>query len=191
MDSNKIVGERIKSLRESKSMSIEELAQKAELSVEQIKRIEEDIDLPSLSPLIKISHALEVRLGTFFDDQSVVGPVICHQNQYEDTVMFSNNSISSRKNMEYHSLSRSKTDRHMEPFIIDVNPIEKEDFVLSTHEGEEFIYILNGTMELVYGKNKYLLNPGDSVYYDSIIPHHIHGYQGQKAKILAVIYTPV
>ncbi|NLI37573.1 MAG: helix-turn-helix domain-containing protein [Bacteroidales bacterium] len=191
MDSNKIVGERIKSLRESKSMSIEELAQKAELSVEQIKRIEEDIDLPSLSPLIKISHALEVRLGTFFDDQSVVGPVICHQNQYEDTVMFSNNSTSSRKNMEYHSLSRSKTDRHMEPFIIDVNPIEKEDFVLSTHEGEEFIYILNGTMELVYGKNKYLLNPGDSVYYDSIIPHHIHGYQGQKAKILAVIYTPV
>lgn len=191
MDSNKIVGERIKSLRESKSMSIEELAQKSELSVEQIKRIEEDIDLPSLSPLIKISHALEVRLGTFFDDQSVVGPVICHQNQYEDTVMFSNNSTSSRKNMEYHSLSRSKTDRHMEPFIIDVNPIEKEDFVLSTHEGEEFIYILNGTMELVYGKNKYLLNPGDSVYYDSIIPHHIHGYQGQKAKILAVIYTPV
>jgi uncharacterized cupin superfamily protein len=79
----------------------------------------------------------------------------------------------------------------MEPFIIDVNPIDKNDFVLSTHEGEEFIYILNGTMELVYGKNKYLLNPGDSVYYDSIIPHHIHGYQGQKAKILAVIYTPV
>lgn len=191
MDSNKIVGERIKSLRESKSMSIEELAQKAELSVEQIKRIEEDIDLPSLSPLIKISHALEVRLGTFFDDQSVVGPVICRQGQYEDTVMFSNNSTSSRKNMEYHSLSKSKTDRHMEPFIIDVNPIDKNDFVLSTHEGEEFIYILNGTMELVYGKNKYLLNPGDSVYYDSIIPHHIHGYQGQKAKILAVIYTPV
>jgi transcriptional regulator with XRE-family HTH domain len=189
MDSNKIVGERIKSLRESKSMTIEELAQKAELSVEQIKRIEDDIDLPSLSPLIKISHALEVRLGTFFDDQSVSGPVICHKNQYSDSVTFSNNTTSSRKNMEYHSLSKSKTDRHMEPFVIDVNPTE-DDYVLSTHEGEEFIYILEGTMELVYGKNKYLLNPGDSVYYDSIIPHHIHGYQGQKAKILAVIYTP-
>jgi transcriptional regulator with XRE-family HTH domain len=191
MDSNKIVGERIKSLRESKSMTVEELAQKAELSVEQIKRIEDDIDLPSLSPLIKISHALEVRLGTFFDDQSVNGPVICRKDQYNDTVSFSNNTTSSRKNMEYHSLSKSKTDRHMEPFIIDVNPTEKDEYVLSTHEGEEFILILEGTMELVYGKNKYLLNVGDSVYYDSIIPHHIHGYQGQKAKILAVIYTPV
>lgn len=191
MDSNKIVGERIKSLREEKSMTIEELAQKAELSVEQIKRIEDDIDLPSLSPLIKISHALEVRLGTFFDDQSVNGPVICRKDQYSDTVSFSNNTTSSRKNMEYHSLSKSKTDRHMEPFIIDVNPVEKEEYVLSTHEGEEFILILEGTMELVYGKNKYLLHEGDSVYYDSIIPHHIHGYQGQKAKILAVIYTPV
>lgn len=191
MDSNKIVGERIKSLRESKSMSIEELAQKAELSVAQIERIEDDVDLPSLSPLIKISHALEVRLGTFFDDQNVTGPVICRKDQYDDTVTFSNNTTSSRKNMEYHSLSKSKTDRHMEPFIIDVNPVEKPDYVLSTHEGEEFIFIITGTMELVYGKNKYLLKPGDSVYYDSIIPHHIHGYEGQKAKILAVIYTPV
>ncbi len=189
MDSNKIVGERIKSLRESKSMTIEELAKKAELSVEQIQRIEDDIDLPSLSPLIKISHALEVRLGTFFDDQSVNGPVICRKDHYSDSVTFSNNTTNSRKNMEYHSLSKSKTDRHMEPFVIDVNPTA-DDYVLSTHEGEEFIYILEGTMELVYGKNKYLLNPGDSVYYDSIIPHHIHGYEGQKAKILAVIYTP-
>jgi transcriptional regulator with XRE-family HTH domain len=191
MDSNKIVGDRIKSLRESKSMSIEELAKKAELSVEQVKRIEEDIDLPSLSPLIKISHALEVRLGTFFDDQSASGPVICRKNQYGDTISFSNNATRSRKNMEYHSLSASKNDRHMEPFIIDVQPTEKDDYVLSTHEGEEFIFILEGTMELVYGKSTYLLEVGDSVYYDSIIPHHIHGYQGQAAKILAVIYTPV
>ena len=191
MDSNKIVGERIKSIRESKSMTIDELAEKTALSVEQIKRIENDIDLPSLSPLIKISHALEVRLGTFFDDQSGSGPVICRKDQYSDTISFSNNATQSRKNMEYHSLSKSKTDRHMDPFIIDVAPIEKDDYVLSTHEGEEFIYILEGTMELVYGKNKYLLQVGDSVYYDSIIPHHIHAYQGQQAKILAVIYTTI
>src|SRR5574344_3005592 len=99
MDSNKIVGERIKSLRESKSMSIEELAKKAELSIAQIERIEDDVDLPSLSPLHKISHALEVRLGTFFDDQNVTGPVICRKDQYDDTFTFSNNTSSSRKDI--------------------------------------------------------------------------------------------
>jgi transcriptional regulator with XRE-family HTH domain len=191
MDSNKIVGERIKSLREKKSMTVEDLAGQTGLAIEQIERIENDIDLPCLSPLIKISRALGVRLGTFFDDQEVSGPIICRKDEYSDTISFSNSAIQSRKNMEYHSLSKSKTDRHMEPFIIDVTPIEKNDFVLSTHEGEEFIYILEGTMELSYGKGTYLLNAGDSVYYDSIIPHHIHGYQGQAAKILAVIYTPI
>lgn len=191
MNTNTIVGDRIKSIRESKLMTIEELAEKAGLTVEQINRIENDIDLPSLSPLIKISHALEVRLGTFFDDQSVSGPVICRKDKYSDSISFSNNAIQSRKNMEYHSLSKSKSDRHMEPFIIDVAPTEKNDFVLSTHEGEEFIFVLDGTMELSYGKNTFLVNEGDSIYYDSIIPHHLHGYEGQAAKILAVIYTPI
>ena len=92
--------------------------------------------------------------------------------------------------MEYHSLARSKADRHMDPFIIDVSATDDMDFVLSSHEGEEFIYVLQGCMEISYGKNTYLLNEGDSIYYDSIVPHHVHGYQGQAARILAVVYTP-
>jgi len=65
MDSNITVGNRIKSLRESKSITIEQLAEQTGLAVEQIKRIEEGIDLPSLSPLIKISHALRFVLALF------------------------------------------------------------------------------------------------------------------------------
>ena len=68
---------------------------------------------------------------------------------------------------------------------------DDSDFVLSSHEGEEFIMVMEGTMEISYGKNTYLLEEGDSIYYDSIVPHHVHGYQGQAAKILAVIYTPI
>ena len=79
MDTSKIVGEKIKSLRESQSVSIEELAQRSGLSVEQIERIEENTDLPSLAPLIKIARVLGVRLGSFLDDQDETGPVICRQ----------------------------------------------------------------------------------------------------------------
>jgi mannose-6-phosphate isomerase-like protein (cupin superfamily) len=104
---------------------------------------------------------------------------------------FSNNAIHSRKHMEYHSLSKSKADRHMEPFIIDVAATDDSDFVLSSHEGEEFIMVMEGTMEISYGKNTYLLEEGDSIYYDSIVPHHVHAYEGQAAKILAVVYTPI
>ena len=176
MDTSKIVGEKIKSLRESQSISMEELAQRSGLAIEQIERIENNIDLPSLAPLIKIARVLGVRLGTFLDDQDENGPVVCRKSEAKDSISFSNNAIHSRKHMEYHSLSKSKADRHMEPFIIDVAPTDDSDFVLSSHEGEEFIMVMEGTMEISYGKHTYLLEEGDSIYYDSIVPHHVHAY---------------
>ena len=191
MDTSKILGAKIRTLRESRRISLEELAQRSGLAVEQVERIENNIDLPSLAPLIKIARVLGVRLGTFLDDQDETGPSVCRHNEAGDTISFSNNAIQSRKHMEYHSLSRAKADRHMEPFIIDVAATEDTDFVLSSHEGEEFIYVLEGQMEICYGKHTYLLEPGVSIYYDSIVPHHVHGYEGQAAKILAVVYTPV
>ena len=191
MDTSKIVGEKIKSLRESRSLSKEELAQRSGLALEQIERIEDNIDLPSLAPLIKIARVLGVRLGTFLDDQDETGPAICRKAEAGDTISFSSNAIQSRKHMEYHSLAKAKADRHMEPFIIDVDATDDIDFVLSSHEGEEFIFVMEGVMEVCYGKNTYLLEAGDSIYYDSIVPHHVHGYRGQAAKILAVVYTPM
>lgn len=147
--------------------------------------------MPSLAPLIKIARVLGVRLGTFLDDQDETGPVVSRKMEATDTISFSNNAIHSRKHMQYHSLSKSKADRHMEPFIIDVAPTQDSDFVLSSHEGEEFIMVMEGVMEISYGKSTYLLEEGDSIYYDSIVPHHVHAYEGQAAKILAVIYTPI
>ena len=191
MDTSKIVGEKIKSLRESQSISIEQLAERSGLAVEQIERIEKNIDLPSLAPLIKIARVLGVRLGTFLDDQDETGPAICRKTEAKDTISFSNNAIQSRKHMEYHSLSQDKSGRHMEPFLIDVAPSEDGvDFVLSTHEGEEFIYVLEGILEINYGKNTYILEEGDSIYYDSIVAHHVHAAADNTAKILGVIYTP-
>ena len=75
MDSTKIVGEKIKSLRETKEISVAELAVRSGLAEEQIERIENNVDLPSLAPLIKIARALGVRLGTFLDDQEEQGAV--------------------------------------------------------------------------------------------------------------------
>lgn len=191
MDTSKIVGERIKALRESQSLTQEELANRSGLGIEQIERIENNIDLPSLAPLIKIARVLGVRLGTFLDDQDENGPVVCRKNETQNSITFSNNNIQSRRHMTYHSLSRDKAGRHMEPFIIDVAPMSDTDFVLSSHEGEEFIMVMEGTMEISYGKHNYLLEEGDSIYYDSIVPHHVHAYEGGRAKVLAVIYSPI
>ncbi len=191
MDSTKFVGEKIKSLRQTKEISVTELAERSGLAEEQINRIENNVDLPSLAPLIKIARALGVRLGTFLDDQTEQGAVICRKEETDDTISFSNNAMDLRTHMRYHSLAKSKSDRHMEPFIVDVEPAEEITFSLSSHEGEEFIYVMEGAIEVCHGKQCHIIQAGDSVFYDSIVPHHVHGYQGQAAKILAVIYTPI
>jgi transcriptional regulator with XRE-family HTH domain len=192
MDNTKIVGEKIKSLRETKQISIEQLAERTGLAEAQIERIENNVDIPSLAPLIKIARALGVRLGTFLDDQEEVGAVVTRrQDTSNDTISFSNNAMNARTHMHYQSLSKSKADRHMEPFIIDIEAVGDAGYELSSHEGEEFVYVMEGAIEVCHGKKKYIIEAGDTIYYDSIVPHHLHGYQGQAAKILAVVYTPI
>ena len=61
---------------------------------------------------------------------------------------------------------------------------------LSAHEGEEFIMILSGKIELTYGKEKHILEPGDSVYYNSLIPHKVSAADDRPAEIFAMIYVP-
>ena len=187
-----LVGAKIKGVRESKNLTVEEIAERSGLSVEQINSIENDVNLPSLGPLIKVARALGVRLGTFLDDNDHIGPVVTRAKDRErdSSISFSNGAVDARKHMEYHPLAQQKTGRHMEPFIIDIHPSENRDFQLSAHEGEEFIYVMEGEIEIDYGKEKYTLNEGDSIYYDSIVKHHIHGAPGRAAKILAVVYIP-
>ena len=187
-----LVGSKIKSIRETNNLSIEEIAERSGLNTDQIIAIENNETLPSLGPLIKIARALGVRLGTFMDDNDAIGPVVCRAKEREEetSISFSNGTADARKHMEYHPMAKQKAGRHMEPFIVDIQPSEEKEFTSSAHEGEEFIYVMQGEIEIDYGKEKYLLKEGDSIYYDSIVNHHIHGAEGKAAKIMAVVYIP-
>jgi transcriptional regulator with XRE-family HTH domain len=186
-----VIGLKIKGIRETKNISIEEVAERSGLSVEQIVSIENNENLPSLGPLIKIARALGVRLGTFLDDNDELGPAVSRADEHADSsISFSNDAADARRHMVYHPLAKHKTGRHMEPFIVDIHPSEDTVFAPSEHEGEEFIYVMQGEVEVEYGKEKYSLKEGDSIYYDSIVKHHLHGAPGKSAKILALIYIP-
>jgi transcriptional regulator with XRE-family HTH domain len=180
-------GNKVKSIRESKFISLETVSERTGLTVNQIEMIENGESV-SLSPLIKIARALGVRLGTFLDDIESDGLVVCRNEDYDKGVRF-NSSTNNSKHLDYYSLARAKSGRYMEPFIIEINNAKDDNFAFSSHEGEEFIYCLDGVVEIVYGQKDYTLNPGDSIYYDSIVEHKIRAVNG-KAKILAVVYAP-
>ncbi|MGL4669805.1 MAG: helix-turn-helix domain-containing protein [Methanobacteriaceae archaeon] len=190
MNEKNKIGAKIKQLRKSKEFDINELSVKSSVSQDIISQIEDGEIVPSLNPLIKLARALGVRLGTFLDDAPQSGPVLVENGKSKQVVYFSGEeNQTDLKGLEFNSLAADKIDRHMEPFLIDVDS-KKSDHELSSHEGEEFIYVLDGDIELQYGQDSYNLSKGDSIYYDSIVPHHLHS-NGNNSKILAVIYTPI
>ncbi|MDO4569162.1 MAG: XRE family transcriptional regulator [Planctomycetia bacterium] len=189
------VGEKIRIQRERLGLSLDELAQKSQCSVSLLERLEAGALVPSLTPLLNIARALGVRLGTFLDDSQEFGPVVARKkNCHEDRVVRFSGSIAETNDekksaLDFAPLASDKVDRHMEPFLIDVRPTTGTAEP-SSHEGEEFLYVLEGELEINYGQETYLLQTGDSIYYDSIVPHHVHAPAGGYARILAVVYAP-
>jgi transcriptional regulator with XRE-family HTH domain len=186
----KNLGSRIKQIRLSKQIGLDELSAQTNLDIRLLEKIEEEKVVPSLAPLIKIARAMGVRLGTFLDDSDQIGPAIVRAGGQEKGVRFTSQGSLSREHLNFYSLAFNKAGRNMEPFIVDIEPAEPSDYMLSSHEGEEFIYVMEGKVEINYGKDVFLLNPGDSIYMDSVVLHNVHAADRQPAKILAVLYTP-
>ncbi|MDD3043170.1 MAG: XRE family transcriptional regulator [Methanosarcinaceae archaeon] len=185
------VGKKIRQLRETQKMTVEQLAETSNSSVELIEQLENGALVPSLTPLLKLARALGVRLGTFLDDMPQSGPVVIRAGHSENVVRFSGKTEQPKKSaLDFYSLASDKADRHMEPFIIDIRASPEESHKLSSHEGEEFIYVLSGEIEIFYGKEVHNLREGDSIYYDSIVPHDLHTAGAGDARILAVVYAP-
>ena len=184
------LGEKVRTIRESRSMTGEQLAERADLAPELVAQIESGSLIPSLSPLIRIARALGVRLGTFLDDAEHVGPVVSRVGEHERVVRFSGRDRPSHSDLDFFSLAANKAGRHMEPFLIDIHPLSAQAARPSAHEGEEFIYVLTGEVEIQYGRDVYRLSPGDSIYYDSIVPHHVHSVGDKEARVVAVVYAP-
>jgi transcriptional regulator with XRE-family HTH domain len=191
-------GERIVELCKTYSLTRETLAERSGLDIELIRRIEEGY-IPDLAPLLKISRALGVRLGTLLDDHEELGPVITRSGQAGETARFITGlpgsarggiqaETAKHQGLVFRTLAADKAGRHMEPFIVDIQPDAEQ--ARSTHEGEEFIHVLSGKLSLEYGSESYVLSGGDSVYYDSIVPHRLSAGEGKALRILAVIYTP-
>jgi transcriptional regulator with XRE-family HTH domain len=203
MSKTRSPGDRIAELRKTYSISRETLAERSGLDLELIRRIEDDGHIPDLAPLIKISRALGVRIGVLMDDHEELGPVITRAGEAEKVPRFvtglpasgpsaataSADAAHSRQGLAFHALAADKGGRHMEPFIVDIEGDAEQE--KSSHEGEEFIYILSGTLSLEYGKDRHILEAGDSVYYDSIVPHRVLSADNKPVRILAAIYTPV
>ena len=183
------VTEKIKTVCAGKNIPAEELAANAGLTVEQIELIFNSEKVPSLSSLVKISRALGVRLGTFLDDNENIGPVVNKSSNQSHPVTFTSHLTNDNSHIDFFSLAASKSGRHMEPFLIEIRPSGSSNMLPSSHEGEEFLYVLKGSITVFYGLDRFVLNAGESIYYDSVVEHLVTSANDEPARVLAVVYT--
>ncbi len=178
------IGKRIQTYREKLAMTVEDLSERTSLPAGLIKDFEGGRVSPAIGLMVKLSRALGQRVGTFLDDQIARDPVITRTADREEGI--APHKENSQGQYSYHSLGTGKADRHMEPFFVVISPTDER--ATSSHEGEEFVVVVSGEVELLYGKDRYLLGEGDTMYYNSLVPHCLSAVGGD-AKIYAVIYT--
>ncbi len=183
------IGYKIKKYREMEEISLEELSRRSGLDQDFIRSVEDQNVYPSLGPLLKIARGLGTRLGTFLDDTISQDPLIVRkQERKEEFTMLKGKE--KPVSLRFYSLGKGKSDRRMEPFFIRILPESAAEKKLSSHEGEEFIIVVSGEVELIYGQEVHTLKAGDSVYYNSIVPHYLSSRGDEPAEIYAVLYFP-
>ncbi len=182
------VGEKIKALRAGKNLSLKELADLTGFSTALLSQMENHLVSPSLGTLIKLAKAFGVRVGDFLGETEGE-PFTIVRNEERSKVSRFASKEGVNYGYSYESLGFEKRNRHMEPFVVTLEPATVKPTKMSTHDGEEFLFVLDGEMEVILGNHTDILYSGDSIYYDSTIPHRVQCHEAKRTKILAVLYT--
>ena len=179
------IARNINALRLNKKMSLDELSQLTGLTKGYLSKIERSHKAPPLSTLNKIALNMDVDVTFLLKENTEevrdIKLAVVRRRDRKKVV-----TKGSLYGYEYEALAYNKPGKNMEPFIISP-ALDKE--VIFQHDGEEFMYILEGTHEFKYDGKKYILKKGDSIYFDSRIPHSGRSLGDKKAKILTIIYS--
>ncbi len=172
------VGKRIKKARLGRKMTFDDLANETGLSREDIKRIESGDKVPPVGTLLLLSRALMIDSGTLLKQES---------DKQEDRAR---QYTKRTENYAYKPLTPPAENKHLKAFRITIEPMQDHKGVGYQHEGEEFAYVLAGSVEITVGEHHNRLKKGDSLHFNSGINHHMKNIGKTKAELIVTIYTP-
>jgi quercetin dioxygenase-like cupin family protein len=170
------LGERIRIMREKQQLDLATVAQKTGLSPEQIQNIEEGKVAPPVGTLIQISRALAV-------DSSAL---LAEDKKKERRQSY----LKRTKAYAYKSLTPGAEDKHLWAYLVTLQPKKEHEMVAYKHEGEEFVYVLEGRVEVTVGQEVHVVKKGGTLHFDSNVAHNLKNLGSTQAKLLVVVYTP-
>jgi transcriptional regulator with XRE-family HTH domain len=180
------LGDRIRKARQARGLTLEDISSRTSIDVNTLKQVESNKMAPPLGQLVRLGKALDMRLGYLISPGVDKAMAVVRADQRHPVSRYGEKRREQYGYL-YESLAPEKGNRLMEPFIVTLLPSDVEEF--STHDGQEFLFVLEGRIKVQVGKEKELLQTGDAVYYDSTQPHLVKSVSGEKARILAVLYT--
>lgn len=183
------LGLKIRRHRQERRMTLQDLAEATGLSKPLLSQIENEQVIPPLATLLRIAKAFDIGLHSFFQEEGAYEKCI--------VVRAGDSPHGRRRGLPgppsppyvYHSLAYGKKNKNLEPFLIEFEAREWSDELLVSHEGEEFLFILEGEVELRYGGQVMTLAAGDSVYYDSSEPHGYVARGETRPRAVAVLFS--
>jgi transcriptional regulator with XRE-family HTH domain len=181
------IGKKIRELRKQANLVLQDLSDRTGLSKPLLSQIEKEVVSPPIATLLKISMALNVNIGFFFQDDYPEEKVVLVRRD-ESKVMDSRYFGREESGYYYEALAYKKSKKYMEPFLVEFKRMKAEKLSYFSHEGEEFIYLLEGTLEFRTENQQYILYPGDSLYFESSIPHAYRALERRNARALTVVY---
>lgn len=188
MDELKI-GRKVSELRQKKNLTLNDLATKTGIEKNLLAEIEKGNYMPPVATLITISKTLNVGMGYFFKEQDVPEKISITRSHERMRLERRPHHQAGEVDYIYEVLETKNPDRHMEPLFVEFRPMETNEMVFNRHEGEEFLYLVEGTLEFRTNERAETLSPGDSLYFQSSVNHSFRALNDAPAKAVVVVWS--
>lgn len=170
------LGERIRKMRKNLNLDLEQVANKTGYSSEYLEKIEAGKISPPVGSLIQISRALSIDSAALLAEEKKVE----RRKSYRKRT----------KAYSYKSLTPDAEDKHLWAYLVSLDPRKQHEMVEYKHEGEEFVYVLEGKVEIQVGEQINVLRKGSSLHFNSSTAHNLKNLSAKTSQLLVVVYTP-
>ena len=183
------IGSKVRELRQKKHYTLQDVAAKTGLSKPFLSQIENYHVVPPVATLLKLARAFDVGLAYFFQDEVGIDRIAITRSDERVRVERRPHHRKGEVNYIYEALDTKKTNKHMEPFLVEFPVQDTSEMIFMNHEGEEFLHVLEGNLEFRSIDRVEVLEPGDSIYFESDLSHSFRCLGEKPARAIVVVWT--
>lgn len=180
LGSMEALGKKIKKLRLKEGITLKQMGEKTNLSVGFLSQLERGLSTIAIDSLEKIAELFNKEISYFFQEPKKTDSIILRSYEQPTEKIIGERFI-------FKNLSANLKDKVMRPRLVQIQPVEmQEEIKTYGHEGEEFVYVIEGILTLNLEKGKFSLYPGDTAHYNS---KTLHNWSNETNNIVRFLVT--